>query len=312
MMRLPILRRKRRMNEVNPLVEKQYTEWVYPEPIADLAAWAKQYSLICDPSRHHALIWPQRTTNPKLSILVAGCGTSQAAILAYTNPQAVVTGIDISPASIEHSLKLKAKHKLANLELQQMDLHKAADLKRKFDLIYCTGVLHHLPDPQTGLKVLANVVEDDGVLCLTLYAKYARAGIYMLQETFRHMGLGQTKDDIATVRRILESLPPSHPAQAYIRNARRDLSSVAGIVDTFLHPQDWAFTVPDILALLDACGLHFQSWTDKRDYDPAAFFAADDPVLKKIAALPEKEQWAIMERLTQHTGLHSFLARKVC
>ena len=275
-----------------------------------MAEWATRHCQICDPSLHHEIIWPERAPDPKLSILVAGCGTSQAAILAYTNPQATVVGIDVSAASLEHATKLKTKHNLANLELRRLDLHEAPSLGRTFDLVYATGVLHHLPNTQKGLEALVRVLKDDGVMCVMLYAKYARAGIYMVQEALRHMGTEQTLEGVAFARQVIDALPPRHAAWTYIKGAARDLGHDAGIVDTFLHREDHAFAVPDVLALTAASGLTFQGWTDNIDYYPDSAFPADHPVYRKIASLPDAEQWAVVELLSQPSGFHSFLLRK--
>ncbi|HUY68669.1 MAG TPA: class I SAM-dependent methyltransferase, partial [Alphaproteobacteria bacterium] len=290
-------------------VAKQYSEWVYPAPIEDLAAWARDHCMVCDPSLHAATIWPDGAPKDKISILVAGCGTSQAAILAYTNPQIAVTGIDISAPSLDHAAKLKKKHKLANLDLRELDLHEAAGLGR-FDLIYATGVLHHLPEPRAGLAALARATADNGVLCLSFYAKHARAGIYMVQDALRRLKLGQKPEDAALTRKILEILPPWHPAQFYMRGAARDLAFDGGIVDTFLHAEDRGFDVPGILQLTASCNLAFQGWTDNLDYYPDGAMMPDHPAFARISALPDEEQWAAMELLGVFCGAHSFLLRK--
>jgi 2-polyprenyl-3-methyl-5-hydroxy-6-metoxy-1,4-benzoquinol methylase len=46
-----------------------------------------------------------------------------------------------------HEAYLKHKHGSDNLELFRMTLGDVGSLGRTFDLIVCTGVLHHLPDP---------------------------------------------------------------------------------------------------------------------------------------------------------------------
>ncbi len=51
-----------------------------------------------------------------LDILVAGCGTSQAAKHAIRQPVARVVGIDVSETGLAHTRKLKDKYGLANLE----------------------------------------------------------------------------------------------------------------------------------------------------------------------------------------------------
>ena len=51
-----------------------------------------------------------------------------------------------------------------------------------FDQIVCTGVLHHLADPDVGLSALRSVLKPDGAMQLMVYAPYGRTGIYMLQD----------------------------------------------------------------------------------------------------------------------------------
>ena len=42
------------------------------------------------------MFWPERDQVNGLDILVAGCGTNQAAVLAYPNPGARILAIDVS------------------------------------------------------------------------------------------------------------------------------------------------------------------------------------------------------------------------
>ena len=122
--------------------------------------------------------------------MVAGCGTSQAAKYALRWPKARVTGIDFSQASIDQTAKLKRKHSIHNLELETLPVERAGELGRSFDHVVCTGVLHHLADPDAGLRALHDVLEPDGAMHLMVYAPYGRAGIYMLQDYCRRLGIG--------------------------------------------------------------------------------------------------------------------------
>lgn len=298
------------MAKVNPLVEQQYAEWIYPEPTVDIAALVALGGMQWgDPFSQHAIMAPERRYNPKMSLLVAGCGTSQAAILAYTNPKAKVVGIDLSEASLAHSAMLKEKHALSNLELHRLDLHKVAELGRTFDMITSTGVLHHLPDPEKGLEALAGVLAEDGVMHLMLYGKYLRIGVYMVQDALRRMGIEQNPEGVAFARTTIGALPAWHSAQSYMRVCD-ELHYDGAIVDTFLHKQDRAYTVPEILELSEKFGLTFQCWLDNLDYYPDGMLAPGHPLLQKIAALPKEEQWAVVELLAQSLGTHRFVLRK--
>jgi SAM-dependent methyltransferase len=123
-----------------------YESHPYPPPVDDLQA----YRRIWDDQRRRAefhLFWPADPYCEDRSILVAGCGTTQAAHYALRWPRAQVTGIDLSAESIAFTQRLKRKYALANLEVHQLAVERSAELGQRFDQVVCTGVLHHLPDP---------------------------------------------------------------------------------------------------------------------------------------------------------------------
>ena len=67
-----------------------------------------------------------------------------------------------------------------------------------------------------------------------LYAKYARTGVYMLQDLFRMIGVEQSPEGVAVVRETLSHLHADHPVQTYMRHAT-DLASDAGVAARFVH-----------------------------------------------------------------------------
>ena len=93
-------------------------------------------------------------------------------------PEAQVTGIDFSATSVRHTEELKRKYNLDNLQVRQLPIERAGELETSFDQIVCTGVLHHLADPDAGLRALRDVLKPDGAMHLMVYAPYGRTGIY--------------------------------------------------------------------------------------------------------------------------------------
>jgi 2-polyprenyl-3-methyl-5-hydroxy-6-metoxy-1,4-benzoquinol methylase len=133
-------------------VSEFYTNHPYPPPLDNLD---RARDLWQDQNVHRAefhLFWPNKEYRPDLDVLVAGCGTWQSAKFALCHPAASVTGIDLSPTSLEHTEALKKKHELANLATRQMAIENADKLDHEFELIVCTGVMHHLVDPYAGLR----------------------------------------------------------------------------------------------------------------------------------------------------------------
>src|ERR1043166_2201966 len=123
------------MEDVSTLVARQYEAFAYPEPFADLSEEiAKGYYEIGDPALYGPVLWPRGRPKRRLSILVAGCGTVQAAYAAYMNPEDEVVGLDLSHSSLAHERFLQERHGLANLKLFRGDLLEVGELDGTFDV----------------------------------------------------------------------------------------------------------------------------------------------------------------------------------
>ena len=227
-----------------------YDRYPYPRPVDSLDKYRRLWQ---DRQRRRAdyhLFWPARSYREDLSILIAGCGTSQAAKHALRWPAAQVTGIDFSATSVRYTEELKRKYSLNNLQVRQLPIERASELETSFDQIVCTGVLHHLADPDAGLKALRGVLKPDGALHLMVYAPYGRAGIYMLQEFCRRLGIQATDEGIRDLVAALKALPPGHPLETLLREAP-DFRQEAELADALLHPQDRAYSVPQLFDFIE-------------------------------------------------------------
>jgi SAM-dependent methyltransferase len=291
------------------VVAQQYQKWQYPEPIQNLETWLSNNWQWFDPSHAHRILWPDRPQQPDLDILIAGCGTNQAAVFAYTNRASKVVAIDVSQPSLDHSKYLKDKYGLKNLELHLLPVEEVPTLDRSFDLVVSTGVLHHLAEPKTGMKALAEVMRPDGVAAIMLYARYGRAGVELMQAVFREMGLTQDEESLQMVKAAVASLAPSHPLRSYMSIAP-DLQFDAGMVDTFLHGRDRSYTVEDCLDLVDSAGLVFQDWFLKTSYYPPTLTEPGNEFYAAVNALPAEKIWSVMERLKTLNACHFFLATR--
>ena len=289
------------------IVSTQYTQWVYPEPILDLPAWLANNWQWFDPSHAHRMFWPNQSYRAGLDILIAGCGTNQAAVIAFTNPGAQVVAVDVSRESLGHQQFLKDKYGLKNLELHLLPIEEIATLGRDFDLIISTGVLHHMASPEVGMKALAGCLRPDGVAAIMLYAKYGRIGVDMMQAVFRDMGLDQSVHSVQMVKQVLASLAADHPVKSYMTIAP-DLGFDGGLVDTFLHGRERNYSVKDCLDLVASADLVFQDLFFKAPYH--ASLLSQDPTQLAVSQLPKERQWAVMEQINFRNGCHFFTACK--
>ena len=274
-------------------VREFYERHPYPPPIDDL----DRYRRLWDELRRRVdahLFWPTEPYREDRSVLVAGCGTSQAAKYALRWPHAKVTGIDVSANSIRRTEKLKRKYRLENLEVRQIAAERAGELGRRFDQVVCTGVLHHLPDPDAGLRSLRDVLEPGGAMHLMVYAPYGRAGVYMLQAYCRRLGIGTTTSEIRDLAASLRALPPDHPLVPLLRNAP-DFRDEAALADALLHPQDRPYSVPQMFDFIREAGLQFGRWLRQAPYLHQCGALASSPHQPLLSRLPADERYAAVE-----------------
>src|SRR5215469_3908190 len=293
--------------EEDNAVRAFYESHPYPAPLRDLDRHRELYR---NPVRRRALsllLWPTEKPQPDREILVAGCGTSQAAAYALREPEARVTAIDISETSLSHTRELQEKYGLRNLELHRLAIEEVGELGQSFDQIVCTGVLHHLPDPDVGLKSLRNVLAPEGAMHVMVYATYGRAGIYMMQEYCRRLGIGTTEAELRALGAVIDALSVEHPI-AGVANRTKDFNYPDALADTLVHPQDRAFTVPQLHAWLERCGLEFARWIEQAPYLPQCGAIARMPHAALLAALSPREQHAAIELLRGTMTKHNFIA----
>ena len=288
------------------IVSRRYE--TYPEPIQDLEAWTNSNWEWFDPLHAHSTLWPDRDYKPDLDILIAGCGTNQAAVFAYNNRSAKVVAVDISQPSLDHLQYLKDKYRLRNLELHRLPIEELSTLKLNFDLIVATGVLHLLPDPVAGMKALKGCLRRDGALGVMLDAKYGRMGIEMLQSAFRNLGMGQDDASVQMVKEVITALPTEHPVHNYFKIAPVSAQSDAALADTFLHGPERNYSVDECIDLVTSAGLAFQGWFIKAPYYPHDWFIPGSSLHQAVSALPEAKLWSVVEHLHIMNASHLFMA----
>jgi SAM-dependent methyltransferase len=284
-----------------------YDRYPYPPPVDSLDSYGRLWQ---DQSRRRAdyhLFWPDRPYQEDRTILIAGCGTSQAAKHALRWPEARVTGIDFSAKSVSHTSTLKRKYHLDNLQVYQLPLEQVRDLETSFDQIVCTGVLHHLADPGAGLDALRSVLEPGGTMHLMVYAPYGRAGIYLLQEYCRRIGIQPYDREIQDLVAALRALPQGHPLVHLLREAP-DFQNEAALADALLHPQDRAYSVPQLFDLVRGAGLSFGRWLRQAPYLAQCGAIAGTPHASRLADLPAEEQYAALELFRGTMVRHSLIA----
>ena len=257
-------------------------------------------------------------------VLVAGGGTGDHSIFLaeqLRDYDASVTYIDISRASLEIAGERARVRNLDNIEWHHGSILDIASLDlAPFDLISCTGVLHHLPVPERGLTALRSVLAPEGAMSLMLYGRMGRLSIYAAQELMRlvNQGVDDRKLKTRHARAVLQSLPQTNwllrggdPKEVLVSF----LEDESNLYDTLLHEQDRAYNVMEIYALLAGAQLDLIEFVSfmrnvpsfRYLYNPMVWIT--DPALRShVATLSRPKQQAIAEAINCMITCHSFYA----
>src|SRR5262245_22708491 len=291
------------------LVSEAYTSHPYPPPVDNLDRardeWRDENRLRSD----YHLFFPRTPYRADLEILIAGCGTWQAAKYALCRPGSRVVGIDVSTTSLDHTERLKRQYNLTNLETRPLAIEDAAQLGRRCDLIVCTGVLHHLADRDAGLQALSEVMRPDGAMYLMVYAPYGRTGVYMLQDYCRRLSIGTSGQEIEDLADVIRLLPPHHPLVALLRGSR-DAQSADALADALLNPRDRSYSVPELLDLLARSHLTLQRWYWQAPYLPQCGAIATTPHARRLTSLTASDQYSALELWRGLMTCHSVIVRR--
>ncbi|MCH7788572.1 MAG: class I SAM-dependent methyltransferase [Acidobacteria bacterium] len=287
-----------------------YDRHPYPPPVTDLDAEVEAWDDGIRRRVEHFRMWPSVPYRDDHTILVAGCGTSQAARYSLRYPNAQVVGIDVSPTSIAATHQLIEQYELTNVELHDMPIEGVASLGRSFEQVVCTGVLHHLESAAAGLRALREVLAPEGAMQLMVYATYGRSGVYVMQEYCRALGVTPTPEEITDLISTLRELPTGHPISHMLRNTP-DFQDDDAIADALLNPRDRSYTVPELFGLLGEAGMRLGRFVRQAPYRPQCGALTEVPHGERIAAMSESDQFAAVELFRGTMRRHSVIAHRV-
>lgn len=193
-----------------------------------------------------------RAVSPHADVLEVGCGTGQLGNFLSLSSRRVLS-CDLCLNSLRLAERFRAANGLSNVQFAQMNLFRLPLRPERFDVVICTGVLHHTSDPRGGFEGLVPLVRPGGWVVIGLYNRIGR-----LQTRLRRRLFALTGERFA-------NLDPYVRKYRLAGDKRR-----AWLMDQYHNPHESLHTIDQVLGWFDAAGLEFV-----RSF-PSCIFGADD------------------------------------
>ena len=196
----------------------------------------------------------------KRNILIAGCGTGQQLANNASYENFDILAVDLSLSSLSFAKRKMQELNHTNIEFLHGDILNLNNLNKKFSVIECVGVLHHLKDPEEGLKVLLNILEPNGYLKLGLYSDYARKHIVETRKLIKKYNFENNISNIRNCREIIKNDKDNKSFQKL--NYNYDFYSTSNFRDLIFHVQEHRYNLIKISKLLKKYDLEFLGFTN--------------------------------------------------
>lgn len=240
-------------NNISKEVKNQYEINPYPrwkDAYTDDKVFPVEHmlhQLVCDDCKNLNQI-----KSPK--VLIAGCGTGIHIINYRGYDVDKVIAIDLSKKSLSFAKRKANEYKMQNVQFFQMDILNLHLLEETFEIIECTGVLHHMEDINKGLGELTKRLSSNGYMKLGLYSEKARSIIYQAHEEIIKYNFQPTEEGIKKFRREVISGSLTHLQKI---TTTIDFYSISTCRDLCFHVHEKFLNIKDIVSLLELNQLKF-------------------------------------------------------
>ena len=186
--------------------------------------------------------WLDEAIPPMASVLEVGCGTGQMTNFLGLVSSRKVIGMDQSIPSLTLGQQFKEKFDLKNVSFVQGNIFTLPAKISSVDVLICSGVLHHTPDPYKGFTELLKKVKKDGYIVIGLYNKYARIPLGARKCLFRCTG--------GTLKWV-----DAHMRRKDVDKSKKDI----WFTDQYRNPHESWHSVDEVLGWLKKSSVEFVS-----------------------------------------------------
>ncbi len=178
-------------------------------------------------------------------IIEVGSGTCQLSIALASGTNNSIVSLDPTLEALKLGSNFAEKNNIKNIKFLNADLFDDPIKESFFDLVWCSGVLHHTQNTQKGLKIILKWLKPKGLIIIGLYNKYGR------MRTFARQILYKVFMKSIFGKNIIYFLDP------YLRKNLSQEKKEAWFKDQYDHPVERSHSMDEVLKWFDENNIDF-------------------------------------------------------
>ncbi len=200
-------------------------------------------------------------------LLIAGCGTGKQVVDSARYGNLKITAVDLSVSSLTYGMRKCKELGINNAQFIQSDILNLKDLNKKFDVIECSGVIHHMKCPNDGLNVLKKILKPGGYLKLGVYSELARKFIVEMKEYIKAKKYSDTAEDMRSFRNDVlnfqvNNIDKDIVSKLFLSNCFWNLS---GVRDLIFHKQEYRYCIEELIEMIKLFKFKFLGFVIQKD-----------------------------------------------
>jgi SAM-dependent methyltransferase len=215
-----------------------------------------------------------------------------------------VLGSDLSATSLAACAGTAEQLAFTNLALTRESINQVTYADR-FDVVICTGVIHHNAEPSHALRKLAQAMKPSAVLELMVYNRFHRSVCAAFQKAVRLLTSGgdvalHMEDELHVARRIGDCFPVKNTIYELLQGHRA--SPEEALADALIQPVEYSYTVESLAALARDSGLALigpavSEWDLADDHPRWHIDFGDREIQARYEALSDTTRWHVTNLL---------------
>ena len=222
-------------SEIKDSTTIESTEFYIEAPFPNYQGYENAYTLQKIVSENIFLNDLKKHIGLGKKFIEVGSGTCQLSLAFAVGTNNLLVAMDPTKASLKLGRNFAKKNNINNVTFLNSDIFDDVVQDNFFDVVWCSGVLHHTKDSKKGFEIISKWVKEDGLIIIGVYNKIGR-----LRTNFRQI-VYKTLNKSNFSKKLISILDP------YLRNNLSEEKRQAWFRDQYEHPLERKHSIDEVI-----------------------------------------------------------------